>query len=60
MSFPQSVDTSLRLTKKQENVIPAKAGIQSLFISGFRVKHGMTDSIFGSMTNKPSLWTNTI
>jgi hypothetical protein len=33
---------SLWLTKKGENVIPAKAGIQFLFISGFRVKHGMT------------------
>ncbi len=36
--------------KKDENVIPAKAGIQFLFISGFRVKHGMTDSVFGAMT----------
>ena len=36
------IDTSLWLTKKGENVIPAKAGIQFLFISGFRVKHAMT------------------
>ena len=31
-------------------VIPVRAGIQFFFISGFRVKHGMTDFIFGSMT----------
>jgi histidinol-phosphate phosphatase family protein len=29
-------------------VIPAKAGIQSQAFTGFRVKHGMTDSIFGT------------
>jgi len=33
-------------TKEHENVIPTFAGTAS----GFRVKHGMTDFIFGSMT----------
>ncbi len=31
--------------KKDKNIIPAKAGIHVLFISGFRVKHGMTNGV---------------
>jgi hypothetical protein len=50
--FPFSRESTCRQvgTKKGENVIPAKAGIQFLFISGFsRIKYG-TGSVKHGMT----------